>query len=159
MPEIPGLHTEIEEFETRDGCLCVGGRTVLEIMSDIDSAPAYLYDRALIERRVSTLRSRLPDRVSLHYAMKANPMPAVVDLVGGLVHGLDIASAGELEVALKSGCNPKDMSFAGPGKKPFELEAAIAAGIAINVESPLELERIGEHSGPTRPPGCAQGQP
>ena len=151
MPDIPGLHTEIDEFETRDGCLCVGGRTILDIMSDVDSVPAYLYDRALIEKRIVTLKSRIPDRVSLHYAMKANPMPAVVNLIGDLVDGLDIASAGELEVALKSGCLPKDMSFAGPGKKPSELEAAIEAGITINVESPIELERIGELSGRSRP--------
>ena len=66
-----------------------------------------------------------------------------MNLVAGLVDGLDVASAGELEVALRSSCDPKEMSFAGPGKKDWELKAAIDAGITINVESQNELERIG----------------
>ena len=143
MSEIPDLHTTVAPFEVRDGCLCVGGKTVVEIMSGVDSVPAYLYDADLIRQRIKTLRKALPESVSLHYAMKANPMPEVVNLVAGLVDGLDIASAGELAVALQSGCNPKEISFAGPGKKDWELEAAINAGITINVESQNELERIG----------------
>ena len=119
-------------------------------MSDVGDVPAYLYDSALIRQRIKTLKGLLPDCVSLHYAIKANPMPAVVALVSGLVDGLDIASVRELEVALATGCSPGNMSFAGPGKKPAELAAAIAAGITINVESPLELERIGQLSGKTR---------
>ncbi len=143
MSEIPNLHTQIAPFEVREGCLCVGGKSVVEIMSGLASVPAYLYDANLIRLRIETLKEALPDAVSLHYAMKANPMPDVVNLVAGLVDGLDIASAGELEVALQSGCDPKAMSFAGPGKKDWELKAAIDAGITINVESPNELERIG----------------
>jgi len=143
MSQIPGLHAQIAPFEVRDGCLCVGGKSVVEIMSGLESVPAYLYDANLIRQRIRSLKNSLPDAVSLHYAMKANPMTAIVSLVAGLVDGLDIASGGELEVALQSGCDPKEMSFAGPGKKDWELTAAIDAGITINVESPGELERIG----------------
>jgi diaminopimelate decarboxylase len=142
MSTIANLHTTIAPFEVRDGCLCVGGKTVVDIMSSLESVPAYLYDAELIKQRIQSLRKALPDAISLHYAMKANPMPEVVNLVAGLVDGLDIASAGELKVALQSGCDPKDMSFAGPGKQDWELKAAIDAGITINVESPNELERI-----------------
>ena len=151
MPSRIDLHTQVADFEVRYACRCVGGKPVTEIMASLDSVPAYLYDARLIRQRIQSLKAALPDDVSLHYAMKANPMPEVVDLISGLVDGLDIASAGELEVALRSSCDPKDMSFAGPGKKPFELEAAIAAGIAINVESPLELERIVQLAGSRRP--------
>ena len=143
MNEIPDLHTDIAPFEVRDGCLCVGGKNVVEIMSDLPPVPAYLYDAELIRQRIRKLKDALPDGVTLHYAMKANPMPDVVNLIAELVDGLDIASAGELEVALLSGCDPREMSFAGPGKKDWELKAAIDAGITINVESPNELERIG----------------
>lgn len=146
MNTVSNLHTTILPFETRQGCLCVGGRAVSDIMSEVGSVPAYLYDRNLIKQRVEMLQSELPNAVSLHFAMKANPMPEVVNLVAGMVDGLDVASAGELEIALKSGCSPKDISFAGPGKKEWELQAAISAGITINVESELELERIGKLS-------------
>lgn len=143
MSTIPNLHTTVAPFEVRDGCLCVGGKTVVEIMSQVGSVPAYLYDSNLISQRVRSLKEALPEAVSLHYAMKANPMPAVVNLVAGLVDGLDIASANELEVALQTGCDPNDMSFAGPGKKDWELRKAIDAGITINAESPNEVERLG----------------
>jgi diaminopimelate decarboxylase len=111
-------------------------------MDGLGAVPAYLYDAELIRSRIASLKQSLPDAVSLHYAMKANPMPEVVSLVAGLVDGLDIASAGELTVALTTSCKPGNMSFAGPGKQDWELDAAIDAAITINVESPNELERI-----------------
>ncbi len=151
----PGLHTAVEPFGVRDGCLCVGGETVSDIMADVGDVPAYLYDRALIRRRVEQLRSALPRGISLHFAMKANPMPEVVNFVAPLVDGLDIASAGELSVAAKTDTPRADMSFAGPGKKPAELAAAIEAGITINVESPGELETIGRLAGNGKRPRVA----
>jgi diaminopimelate decarboxylase len=66
-------------------------------------------------------------------------MPAVVGFMAGLVNGIDVASAGELKVALDAGANPKDISFAGPGKRDPELRQALAAGVLVNVESLREL--------------------
>jgi hypothetical protein len=77
--------------------------------------------------------------VKLHYAMKANPMPALVRLMAGLVDGIDVASAGELKVALDAGADPAEVSFAGPGKRDGELRQAVAAGVLVNVESMREL--------------------
>jgi diaminopimelate decarboxylase len=66
----------------------------------------------------------------------------VVTHLAGLVDGLDVASGGELQVALETGMNPAEISFAGPGKSDAELEAAVVAGIVVNLESERELERI-----------------
>jgi len=74
--------------------------------------------------------------------MKANPMPAVVNHLAKLVDGLDVASGGELKVALESGMLPAEISFAGPGKTDAELLAAATAGIVINLESENEMERL-----------------
>ena len=89
--------------------------------------------------RVAQLRAALPASVKLHYAMKANPMPAVVGLMAGLVDGIDVASGGELQVALNAGADPAEVSFAGPGKRDIELRQAVAAGVLVNVESAREL--------------------
>jgi diaminopimelate decarboxylase len=92
----------------------------------------------------------LPAGVQLHYAMKANPMPALVGHVSRLVDGLDVASGGELKVALDAGANPADISFAGPAKSEPELAQAVAAGVLINVESMREvalLARIAQSTG------------
>jgi diaminopimelate decarboxylase len=86
----------------------------------------------------------MPEGVELHYAIKANPLPEVVQHFAGLVDGLDVASARELEVALSTDIAATDVSFAGPGKTVAELERAVAAGIVINAESELEIRRISE---------------
>jgi diaminopimelate decarboxylase len=91
---------------------------------------------------VKHLRAYLPPQIVLHYAMKANPMPALVAFMARLVDGLDVASGGELAVALDAGIDPKHVSFAGPGKSVAELEQAAAAGILLNVESAREVREL-----------------
>jgi diaminopimelate decarboxylase len=127
---------------TRDDCLLVGDRTLTDVASEVGSTPFYVYSRAAIDARVAALRAALPPSVHVHYAVKANPMPAVVAHLAGLVDGLDVASAGELRIALATRTDPKDISFAGPGKRDAELADALAAGITVNVESEGELERL-----------------
>ncbi|MBL8253294.1 MAG: pyridoxal-dependent decarboxylase, exosortase A system-associated, partial [Candidatus Competibacter sp.] len=78
--------------------------------------------------------------------------PAVVQHMAGLVDGLDIASLGELKVALDTGMDPGRISFAGPGKRPPELAAAIAAGITLNLESFNETETVARLSQEQRQP-------
>jgi diaminopimelate decarboxylase len=81
--------------------------------------------------------------VVLHYAMKANPFPPLVAHLVARVDGIDVASAGELEVALGAGADPVEVSFAGPGKRDEELQRALEAGILVNVESFREIELLG----------------
>lgn len=135
-------HAALNHLEHRDGILVWGGKTLTAIADDIGSTPFYAYDRALMTSRVSDLRRHVPKALDIHFAMKANPMPDVVRHMASIVDGLDVASAGELRVALASGADPKRISFAGPGKRDEELSLAISSGITINVESPNELQRI-----------------
>ncbi len=136
------LHVRLRGFETRDDELLIGGRRLTDVISLAGRTPAYVYARALIDQRIRELRAALPAGVHLHYAMKANPMPAVVQHIAPQVDGLDVASAGELRVALAAGGDPARISFAGPGKGNDELEAAVAAGVIVNVESENELRRL-----------------
>ncbi len=137
-------HCPSPYFDARDGELLLGGIKVSRIVEQAGRTPLYVYDRAVMSRKVSELRAALPVGVELHYAIKANPMPEVVRHFAAQVEGLDVASAAEMRVALASGIDPGEVSFAGPGKSPEELAEAIAAGIVINVESSLELARIAE---------------
>lgn len=137
-------HASLDQFSVIDDELVIGGVSIRRLAEQVGHTPFYAYDREAITRRVHDLRSALPEGISLHYAMKANPMPAVVDHLASLVDGLDVASAGELAVALDSGTSPADISFAGPGKRDEELHAAVAAGITLNIESAGELHRVNE---------------
>ena len=129
----------IERFPLLGDELTVGGVPLSLLAARVGSTPFYAYDRSLLTARVAHLRGVLPDEISLHYAMKANPMPAVVGHIACLVDGLDVASGAELRVALDAGMDPHEISFAGPGKSEGELAQAVAAGILINVESMREL--------------------
>jgi diaminopimelate decarboxylase len=136
-------HAPMSQFAERDGDLLVGGLPLSRLAERVGSTPFYAYDRTLLRARVAQLRQALPASVELHYAMKANPMPAVVAFMAGLVNGIDVASAGELKVALDAGVDPHEISFAGPGKRDAELAQALAAGVLVNVESARELEVLG----------------
>ncbi len=143
-------HAPMVQFSSRDGCLQIGGMSVTRLAQRIGKTPFYAYDRQRITDRVALLRQHLPAEVHLHYAMKANPMPAVVQHMAGLVDGLDVASAGEMKIALDTSMPPRQVSFAGPGKTDQELSCAIAAGIIVNMESEQEMEHIanlGNHFG------------
>lgn len=143
---LPALtqHPEHPFFGVADDCLTIDGRSIIDIARQAGRTPFYVYARSHLSERVELLRRTLPSEVHLHYAIKANPMPAVVRHIAPLVDGLDVASAREMQVALDAGVPPNLISFAGPGKSPTELMQAIAAGITLNVESELEIERIAE---------------
>ncbi|MDP2004465.1 MAG: pyridoxal-dependent decarboxylase, exosortase A system-associated [Rubrivivax sp.] len=129
----------MDQFAARDGELLIGGVTISRLAAQVGQTPFYAYSRDLLRARVAQLRGALPPAIKLHYAMKANPMPAVVQFMAGLVNGIDVASAGELKVALDAGADTAEISFAGPGKRDPELRQAVAAGVLVNVESMREL--------------------
>lgn len=137
-------HAPHPYFGAVDGELVIGGHRIADLVREVGSTPFYAYDRTVMTRKVQELRSALPADLDIHYAMKANPMPAVVSHFCGMVDGLDVASAGEMRVALAAGMPAERISFAGPGKRVPELEAAVAAGIVINMESELEMRRIAD---------------
>jgi diaminopimelate decarboxylase len=132
----------MEQFPVMGGELQVGGMPLSRLAERVGQTPFYAYDRGLLRARVLELRGALPSAIKLHYAMKANPMPAVVGFMAGLVDGIDVASAGELQVALNAGANPLEVSFAGPGKKNSELRQAVAAGVLVNIESFREVTEL-----------------
>jgi diaminopimelate decarboxylase len=144
--KITPRHAPISQFKTVGGELTLGGLALSLLTERVGQTPFFAYDRDLLRARVAQLRQALPAQVKLHFAMKANPMPAVVGLMAGLVDGIDVASAGELKVALDAGADPAEISFAGPGKRDVELRQAVAAGVLINVESSRELPVLAEAS-------------
>ncbi len=139
LPRSAPAHVPFAQFAVVGAELSVGGQPLSRLAERVGSTPFYVYDRRLLSARVAELRAVLPPAIKLHYAMKANPMPAVVGLMAGLVDGIDVASAGELKVALDAGADAAEISFAGPGKRDAELRQAVAAGVLVNVESAREL--------------------
>jgi diaminopimelate decarboxylase len=140
-PRAP-VHAAMTQFRVEGAELMVGDVPLTVLAARVGQTPFYAYDRALLRKRVGDLRSVLPQSVKLHYAMKANPMPALVGLMATLVEGIDVASAGELQVALDAGACASEISFAGPGKRESELRQAVASRVLVNVESLREVRLL-----------------
>ena len=138
----PLKHQALKHLKTIDNHLEIDGNTVKNLAIQAGSVPFYAYDRSAIERRLVDMRARLPEQLFIHYAIKANPMPALVQFLSDKVDGFDVASVKEMEIALDSGMSSDFISFAGPGKTQHEIEAGVAAGITFHVESETELKRI-----------------
>lgn len=132
----------IDAFGTVDGQLAVGGMPLGRLAARVGSTPFFAYDRALLDARIDALRAALPERLELSFAMKANPMPAVVHHLAARVDRIDVASALEMQTALDSTIRAERVSFAGPGKVAAEIRQAVAAGIIVEVESTTEIRRV-----------------
>lgn len=127
-------------FGSHDGELTIGGEGASALVKEHGS-PLFVYSTASLRAKMAALRAAMPDGLHIHYAMKANPFAPVLQEMVALADGIDIASKGELALALDAGAAPQRISFAGPGKRDDELTAAIVAGVTINLESPGECDR------------------
>lgn len=129
-------------FAAEEGMLLIGGRGAAALVGDAGDTPIFVYDAALISTKIERLRAALPPRCEIHYAMKANPFGPLLRYMTERVDGFDIASGGELDMALAAGMKPDRISFAGPGKRDAELRVAVDHGITLNLESEGEGRRL-----------------
>jgi diaminopimelate decarboxylase len=136
-----------QHFGSRQGELLIGACRVGELARTYGT-PFFAYDSGVAEKKWAQLREALPDRFSISYSIKANPSPAFLQLFLSKGCGLEVASAGELYQALKAGCPPERILFAGPGKTEEELEVALSENVGeIHAESLTEIGRISALSG------------
>jgi diaminopimelate decarboxylase len=122
-----------------DGALAIGGRSAEALAREAGGTPLFVYDLDLVAARIARFRAVFPD-VQLHYAIKANPYSDLLSFIAKNVDGLDVASRGEMDLALIASSASR-VSFAGPGKTVEEIEAAVRAGVTLNLESEGEAER------------------
>jgi diaminopimelate decarboxylase len=137
-------------FVAIDGELAIGGKTASQLVEQAGDTPLFVYSADHLRTRVAQLRAAMPPRLALHYAMKGNPFGPLLTLMNELVDGFDVASGGELDLAIAAGVDSTKISFAGPGKRDRELERAISVGTTLNCESEGEVARalvIGERLG------------
>lgn len=146
-PIPPGFDADAE------GCLLIGGRSAHDLVAEAGGTPLFVYDTKIAQRQIELFRAVMPPDVALHHAVKANSYGPLLSWIADKADGFDVASAGELgrvaHLRLPT-------SFAGPGKTDQQLEAAIRAGVTINLESEGEAERaLAIASEGSRPPRLA----
>lgn len=109
------------------------------------STPFYYYDLGLLRRTLDAINICLSRRPAwkMHYALKANANPTLLEDIVKAGFGADCVSGGELEAAIAAGFQPETLMFAGVGKTDAEILLGLNLGIgSFNVESIPELEII-----------------
>lgn len=117
----------------------------IPVLGKVPRTPFYLYSESHLRCMVEAARAAFPSYVRVHFALKSNHNPKVLQLFGEHGFGVDLVSGGELAYALEHKFEAKKMVLSGVGKSVEELEVAIAAGVGlINVESEFELDDVVE---------------
>src|SRR5574338_164680 len=132
------------------GQLLIGGRAAEELVEEAGGTPLFAYDNNIVGTQIAKIRAAMPDGIALYYSVSANPYVELLSFIGRYVEGFRIVSRGELEHLKRAELAGIPMTFAGPGKQDDELQAGIAAGATISVESEWEARRAilaGERAG------------
>ena len=112
-------------------------------LAERTSNPFYLYLLSELEKNWISLRTIFPTQFDIHYSLKANSHPLLLEKICSLGAFADVASLGELNAATAAGFSPQQIEFTGPGKTEDELYAACNMGIdSLVVESIQELVQI-----------------
>lgn len=128
---------------------CAGGELTVEgisvsALADQYGTPLFVYSARVLEQKWALLRAAFPPEFAISYSVKANPNRAILEYFLARGCGLEVASGGELLLALGAGCPAERVLFAGPGKTEAELTLALEHSIGeIHLESRLEAQRIG----------------
>ncbi|MCP4700546.1 MAG: diaminopimelate decarboxylase [Gammaproteobacteria bacterium] len=132
----------MKHFDKKNGMLTIGGIDALMLAKKYGT-PSYVYDLDVIKKQHETLRQSIPKGVKVFYAVKANPNPTVCAYIRSLGLGAEVASSGELYVALKTGFAAENIIYNGPGKTDEDIQYAINSGVhIINIEAMDELYRV-----------------
>ncbi|MEU0968725.1 diaminopimelate decarboxylase [Streptomyces sp. NPDC005917] len=135
--------------EPRPGETAVGGVPLAEV-ADRFGTPIYVLDENEVRERCRTYRHAFPDAEVL-YAAKAFLCRAVVHWTEEEGLGLDVCSAGELELAVTTGFPPERIVLHGNAKSPRDLETALRLGVGrVVIDSPSEIARLAAAVGPDR---------
>ncbi|MES3036752.1 MAG: diaminopimelate decarboxylase [Bdellovibrionota bacterium] len=118
----------------------------LNFLTQNYQGPAYVYDTEILKARAAELKSHLP-QFQIHYAVKANFHPQLLNILKQQGLKVDTVSAGEINRALESGFLPEDVIYSGVGKTVREIDRALDLDIyQLNIESPSELKRVQERA-------------
>lgn len=139
----PNLRDALDALGNRDHQqLHLGGIAAQDLAERFDT-PLYVFSAQALAARFDAVRSALGPRVELLYSIKANPSLALTTHLAERGVGAEVASLGELHLALAAGHDAAALRFAGPGKTDAEIAAAVALGLGtFHVESADEIDTI-----------------
>lgn len=110
--------------------------------------PFYFYDLSILDETISAIQQANRYGYHIHYALKANNNPRILERIHKAGFGVDCVSGNEIRIGLENGFDASHVVLAGVGKTDKEIQYAIDQNIfSFNVESIQELEVINEIAG------------
>ena len=107
-----------------------------------DEGPCLVLDLDVVRDNYLGFAKALPD-TRVFYAVKANPAPEILKLLGGMGCCFDVASVSETEAVLAAGCTPERISYGNTIKKEGEIAAAFRLGVTLYaVDCEAEVEKV-----------------
>ncbi|MEM1305934.1 MAG: diaminopimelate decarboxylase [Pseudomonadota bacterium] len=133
----------MHHFDYADGTLHAERVSLADIATQVGT-PFYCYSTATLDRHARVLKAAFEGTDTLVcYAIKANSNQAVIATLAAHGFGMDVVSEGEMRRARAAGVPGSKIIFAGVGKQPDEIRAALAEDIlSFNVESAAELDAL-----------------
>ena len=125
------------------------GRFPISKFQEIET-PFYYYDTDLLRDTLRAINQEVAKHEGfvVHYAIKANANPKVLNIIAQAGLGADCVSGGEIKASLSAGFSPRKIVYAGVGKADWEINLGLDKDIScFNVESTAELEVINELAG------------
>lgn len=109
------------------------------------NTPFYYYDTDLLAATIKAVKEAMPEGTHMHYALKANANPLVLQTLASAGFAADCVSGGEITTAITEGFNPSTIAYSGVGKTDQEIALGLRAGIGcFNIESIEELKIVSE---------------
>jgi diaminopimelate decarboxylase len=118
--------------------------SLIDALVDEFGTPLYVYDLDEVDRALRMLGQALVQPHLIHYSIKANPHPAVLDRVATKGHAAEVSSEGELARARLAGFGAERILLTGPGKAASFVAAGVTQGCRISVESLGELDLVAD---------------
>ena len=137
-----------------DGTYSIQGLKVLDVCEKYGT-PLYVYDAQVMARQFQTLQQAFSavKQLRINYAVKALTNISVIKWLHSLGSCADTVSIQEVELCLKAGYAPADIGFTPSGVCWEEIEAAVALGVKIHIDSLPLLARFGQKYGANYPIG------
>ena len=110
--------------------------------------PFYYYNTSLLQKTIAAIKAAAPKNYNIHYALKANAHPTLLNIINKAGFGADCVSGNEVKRAIECNFTPNQIVFAGVGKSDKEINYALDNNIfCFNVESIHELQIINQLAG------------
>lgn len=113
--------------------------------------PFYVFDTDYLNEHIANIKNRLPEQITLCYAIKANPF--LIKAMDQQMEKYEVCSPGELDICIRAGIDMQKVVFSGVNKQPEDVAKAIDAGVGIvTLESLRHFELVRDYA---EQKGCA----